>query len=179
MHPSELAEKFSDKPAIIIAETGGTLTFRELDDISMKVSQFFRSLGLKRGDHIAILLENHPMMLPLCLAAQRAGLYFTTISYRLQQEEVQYIVEDCQARVFITSRSREAVAEKLNLSHCDKICMLDGVIAGFEPLEDAVAAMPAEKIADESIGSSHVLFQRHHRTAKGCSEAIAGRRIWC
>ena len=32
--------------------------------------------------------------------------------------------------------------------------MLDGVVAGFESFEDAVAAMPAEKISDESVGGS-------------------------
>lgn len=154
MHPGVLAERFPEKPAVIIAETGETISFKEMDDVSMQASQLFRSLGLNRGDHIAILLENHSQMLNICLAAQRSGLYFTTISYRLQEEEVEYIVKDCMAKVFITSKSRESVVEKLNLDHCEKSYMLDGVIAGFESWEDAVAAMPAEKISDESTGTA-------------------------
>ena len=154
MHPGEIAAKTPDKTAYVIAETGHVVTFKELDDLSMRGSQLFRSLGLKRGDHIAIMMENHQALLQITLAAQRSGLYFTAISYRLQEEEVDYIVSDCQARAFITSKAQQAVVEKMNLDHCDKSYMLDGVIAGFESWEDAIEDMPAEKIADESTGVS-------------------------
>ncbi|MGV0034045.1 MAG: AMP-binding protein [Candidatus Azotimanducaceae bacterium WSBS_2022_MAG_OTU7] len=153
MHLGELAAKCPDKAAYVIAETGVITTFKQLDDLSMQASQLFRKLGLNRGDHIAILLENHQALLPICFAAQRSGLYFTTISYRLQEEEVEYIVSDCQAKVFITSRSQQSVVEKLDLDHCQSY-MLDGVVAGFDAWEDALASMPAEKIPDESIGVS-------------------------
>lgn len=154
MHPDEIVARNPDKPAYYIAETGQCITFKEFNDVSMQASQLFRSLGLQRGDHIAILLENHPAMLQICFAAIRSGLYFTAISYRLQEDEVAYIVEDCMAKVFITSKSRESVVEKLDLGHLDRAYMLDGVIAGFESFEEAVAAMPAEKISDESVGGS-------------------------
>ena len=159
MHPGEIAAKTPDKTAYVIAETGHVVTFKELDDLSMRGSQLFRSLGLKRGDHIAIMMENHQALLQITLAAQRSGLYFTAISYRLQEEEVDYIVSDCQARVFITSKAQQAVVEKMNLDHCDKSYMLDGVIAGFESWEDAIEDMPAEKIADES---KEDLFMKIH-----------------
>ena len=151
MHLGELAATSADKAAYVIAETGVTTTFKQLDDLSMQASQLFRQLGLNRGDHVAILLENHPALLQICFAAQRSGLYFTAISYRLQDEEVEYIVSDCQAKVFITSKSQQNVVEKLNLDHCHSY-MVDGVVAGFNSWEDSLAEMPAEKILDESIG---------------------------
>ena len=151
MHLGELAATSADKAAYVIAETGVTTTFKQLDDLSMQASQLFRQLGLNRGDHVAILLENHPALLQVCFAAQRSGLYFTAISYRLQDEEVEYIVSDCQAKVFITSKSQQNLVEKLNLDHCHSY-MVDGVVAGFNSWEDGLAEMPAEKILDESIG---------------------------
>lgn len=156
MHPSKIAANWPDKPAYIMAETGQTITFKEFDDVSMQASQLFRSLGLQRGDHIAIMLENHHAFPQICLAAQRSGLYFTCISYRLQEDEVEYIVNDCQAKVFITSRAQQLVAERLQgkMGGVQHAYMLDGVIAGYEPWEDAVAAMPTEQIADESIGTA-------------------------
>ena len=152
MHPGELARNTPDKPAYIIAETGQTVTFKALDDVTMQASRLFRKLGLQRGDHIALMMENHPAMLQICIAAYRSGLYFTPISYRLQEEEVQYIVEDCMAKVFVTTIGQRTVVEKMNLGDV-KSYMIGGVIAGFEPWEDAVAAMPAEMIDDESTGS--------------------------
>ncbi len=154
MHPGDIAAQNPDKPAYIIAETGQTVTFKELDDVSMQASQLFRKLGLQRGDHIALMLENHPAMLQICLAAQRAGLYFTAISYRLQEEEVEYIVNDCLAKVFITSKAQQGVVEKLagKLDNVTNAYMIDGVIAGYDAWEEAIAEMPAEKISDESTG---------------------------
>ena len=63
MHLGELAAKSPDKAAYVIAESGAITTFKQLNDYSMQASQLFRKLGLNRGDHIAILLENHPAQL--------------------------------------------------------------------------------------------------------------------
>ncbi len=156
MHPSDIADRNPGKPAYIIAETGQTFTFRDLEHGSNRIAHLFRKLGLQRGDHVAILLENHPLFLQICVAAQRTGLYYTAISYRLQEEEVEYIVNDCGARVFITSRGREAVVEKLvgRMPGVEKAYVLDGEIAGFESFETAIGDMPVHPVSDESIGIS-------------------------
>ena len=44
-----------------MAETGDTVTYAQLEARANQGAQLFRSLGLQRGDHIAILLENHPL----------------------------------------------------------------------------------------------------------------------
>ncbi|MCB1647241.1 MAG: AMP-binding protein, partial [Pseudomonadales bacterium] len=156
MHPGVLAENNPNKPAYIMAESGKVVTRKALDDLSNQGAQLFRSLGLKRGDHIAIMLENHEAYMQICLAALRSGLYYTCISYRLQEHEVEYIVNDCNAKVFITSKSQQGVVEKLHglMPGIEHSYMLDGVIAGFESWEATIAEMPAEKIADESTGIS-------------------------
>ena len=59
MHPSIHAKNHPDKPACIMARSGRILTYRELDERSNQAAQLFHSLGLRRGDHIALCLENH------------------------------------------------------------------------------------------------------------------------
>lgn len=108
MHPGEMATSQPDKPAYIMAGSREVVTFGELEARANQGAHLFRSLGLERGDHIAIMLENHPRYLQICWAAQRAGLYYTPVSWRLQHEEVAYIVNNCEACVFIGSM---AVAE--------------------------------------------------------------------
>ena len=105
MSPADIAATHPNKPAYIMAETGDRVTFAQLEATANQGAQLFRSLGLQRGDHIAILLENHSRFFQICWAAQRAGIYYTAISWRLQQAEVDYIVNNCEARVFITSLS--------------------------------------------------------------------------
>ena len=139
----QILQPHPDKPAYIMAETGDTVTFAELEATANQGAQLFRSLGLQRGNHIAILLRTiHDFQ--ICWAAQRSGIYFTAISWRLQQREVDYIVNNCEARVFITSHARKEVVQPLvgKMPLVEQCYMLDGTIDGFASWEDAIAAMP-------------------------------------
>ena len=98
MYPGQHAESFPDKPAYIMADSGETVTYRQLDERSNRCAHLLRSLGLVPGDSIAIFMENHARFLEICWAAQRSGLYYTAISSRLTAAEVAYIVGDCGAR---------------------------------------------------------------------------------
>ena len=86
-----------DAPAVIMATSGEVVTYRELDDRSKQVAQLLRAAGLRPGDHVAIMLENHPRYFEIFWGAQRAGLYTTPINWHLTAEEAGYIVEDCGA----------------------------------------------------------------------------------
>ncbi|MDO9125461.1 MAG: AMP-binding protein, partial [Parvibaculum sp.] len=88
MHPSIHAQTTPDKPAYIMAATGETVTYKELDERSNQVAHLFRDAGLKAGDAIAIFMDNNVHYYEICWAAQRAGLYFTCISSRLTAGEI-------------------------------------------------------------------------------------------
>ena len=79
-HPSIHARSHPDKIAYRMAATGKAITYRELDELSNQGAHLFRTLGLKAGDHIALLMENRLAFMEICWAAQRAGLYYTAIS---------------------------------------------------------------------------------------------------
>jgi acyl-CoA synthetase (AMP-forming)/AMP-acid ligase II len=154
VHPGLIAKDNPDKVAYVMADSGQEVTYGELEDAANRGAQLFRSLGLERGDHIAILLENHPAFFQICWAAQRCGLYYTAISYRLQQAEVEYIVNNCEARVFITSQSCAPVVEPLidRMPNVEGRYMVDGVIPGFDSWEDALSGAPALPVPDQSEG---------------------------
>jgi long-chain acyl-CoA synthetase len=155
VHPGEVAAITPDKPAYIMAASREVITFCQLEDRANQCAQLFRSLGLQRGDHIAIMLENHSRYLQICWAAQRAGLYFTPVSWRLQHEEVAYIVNNCEAQVFITSAAvKDVVKPLLEVTpNVDRYFMLDGVVDGFSSFEEAVAQMPTCTISDQYEGA--------------------------
>src|SRR4029079_9928006 len=79
-HPTVHARTHPDKIAYQMAATGKAITYRELDELSNQGANLFRSLGLKAGDHIALLMENRLAFMEICWAAQRSGLYYTAIS---------------------------------------------------------------------------------------------------
>jgi len=155
MHPFVHAKKNPEKPAFIMAGSGKVVTYGELEALSNKGAHLFRKLGLKRGDSIAVFMENHELYFPVCWAAQRAGLYYTCISSRLTAEELDYIVGDSEAKVLITSRAKADVAENLltmmpNVTHR---FMVDDPIPGYDSWIDAISDQPDTRIHDEAPGT--------------------------
>jgi long-chain acyl-CoA synthetase len=154
MHPGAFAAVTPDKPAVIMAGSGRVVTYRELDEESNRLAHLFRATGLRPGDHVAFMLENHPLFLAIAWAAHRSGLYYTAISSRLQPDELAYIIGNCGARVFISSAKLAGVASSATevTPGVELRLMLDGVAPGFTSYEEATAAMPATPIADECQG---------------------------
>ena len=150
MHPFRHAAATPDKAAIIVAETGAITTYAELDAASNRVAQFFRARRLTAGDKVAFLLDNTPDYFALAWGAQRAGLHFVCISTKLTASEIDYILGDSSAQLLIAGASLAPVAHAL-ATPVDRYCV-GGAIAGFASWEDAVAAMPATPIADQTAG---------------------------
>ena len=150
MHPSVHAQTHPDKAAVIVAETGEVVTYRELDAASNRAAQFFRSRGLGHEDVVAFMLDNTPHYYGLTWGAQRSGLRYVCISSRLTQDETDYILENSGAKLLVVSASLAGAATVLK-TQIDRYA-LEGEIAGYSSWEDAVAAMPATPVADERAG---------------------------
>ncbi|PHQ70258.1 MAG: acyl-CoA synthetase [Sneathiella sp.] len=155
MHIRDFAQTIPDKPAYIMAGTGEIVTYRQLDQRSNQAAHYFRSLGLSVGDHVAFLLENNARFFEICWAAQRAGLYYTVVSSRLLAEEAAYIINDCGARLFITSDYKGDLAEELanRIPNVEHRLMVDGTRAGYTSYEATVAQFPITALDDECEGA--------------------------
>ena len=159
MHPFHHAAATPDKVAYLMADTGEAVTYRQLEDRSNQVAQMLRAMGLKAGDHIAILLENHVRYFEVCWGAQRAGIIYTCISTRLTLGEAAYIVKDCAAKVLVTSLANQALAQSL-LAETGSLnppmkawLMMDGVIPGYTAYESEIDKYPARRITNEVAGA--------------------------
>jgi long-chain acyl-CoA synthetase len=139
-----------------MAQTGQTITYGQLEESSNQVAHLFRNLGLNRGDHVALCLENHPAFLTISWAAYRAGLYLTAISYRLQSDEVEFIVNDCGAKLLITSFMLSDTFDQFKDKLVNNpICyMIDGTVEGSSSFEEAISNLPVSQIVDQSYGQS-------------------------
>src|ERR1700758_292673 len=110
MHPYIHAKTNPDKPAYIMGGSGEVVTYGQLDARSNQGAHLFRSLGIGRGDSIAIFADNSPRYYEVLWAAQRSGVRFTCISSKLTAGEVEYIVKDSGAKAFVSSAAVADVA---------------------------------------------------------------------
>jgi fatty-acyl-CoA synthase len=150
--PTHHARNDPDLPAIVMAGSGETVTYGELEARSNRFAHLLRSRGLGTGDHVAILMENNRAYLEVAWAAQRAGLYYTAINSHLRTGEVQYILDDCGARALVASEAMAGAVEGLDLSKLDVRVSAAGPLDGFEPYEHLLAGQPDTPLADESEG---------------------------
>jgi long-chain acyl-CoA synthetase len=160
MYVGHLADSQPDKPAIIMAPSGDVVTFGEINTRSNQLAHLLRAEGLQIGDHYAIFMENHKRYVECEAAGERSGLYFTCINSYLTADEVAYIVNDCQAKVLITSVAKREIAGEV-AKLCPNVSLFlmidddEGTNLTPEPFINYVAAIrdqPTTPIADENLG---------------------------
>ena len=61
----------------------------------------FDELGLHPGDHLVTLLQNRWEAVTIHWACQIAGIISTPINWRSKADEVDYCVEDCEAKAIV------------------------------------------------------------------------------
>lgn len=155
MYPGTHVATQKDQPAVVMAESGETITFGELDAEANRLARLFHDAGLRPGDHVAFCLENHARFLSIAWGAHYAGLIYTALSSRLTTDEMEYIIENCGAEAFITSTYKREQAVDL-VERMPKVklrLMLDGVADGYESYEDAVAASDPTPLPDRIAGT--------------------------
>jgi long-chain acyl-CoA synthetase len=154
LHPGTWARRTPDKAAIIMAESGETVSYAELEDSANRLSQLFRRAGFAPGDHIAFCMENRPEYLPILWGAHYAGLYYTAISSRLTADELGYVIEDSGSRALISSPYMAKSLKGLDepLSKLEIRLSVGGDLPGFDRFEDAIAGESADPLPDRLEG---------------------------
>jgi long-chain acyl-CoA synthetase len=152
------AEEHPDQPAIVMATSGETVTFGEYESRCNRAAHLLRAAGLKRGDHIAVLIENGPQLLEIEGAAERTGLYFTLINTYLAPDEVAYIITNSRARLLFTSPARRdvAVAAAAQCPNLERrlITGTGDPPEGWESYDAAVAGYPDTPVPGETLGTA-------------------------
>jgi len=146
------------QPAFIMANSGESVSYAELEARSNRLSHLFRNRGMKRLDHYAIYMENNSRYLEACGAGEKSGLYFTCVNSYLTPPELAYILNNSQSRILITSVAKLDIAREA-LKDCPKVelCIVaDGKSESdrIVGLNEATLGLPKTPIADQSIGTA-------------------------
>ncbi|CAG4894087.1 acyl-CoA synthetase [Paraburkholderia gardini] len=173
------AELTPDKPAAINSTSGEILTYRELDDRSNRFAQCLYAAGLRRGDHIAMVLENNMRCFEVCWAALRSGLVITPVNRFMTAAEAAGIIEDSNAQVVISSHAMRELAAELTstMPTCRMRLMMDDTIAGWDSYEALTHRYPAKRLADEWLGATMIYSSGTTGRPKGIIRAQPQGRV--
>src|SRR4051794_26046781 len=150
------ARETPDKAAMISADTGAAITYRQLNDASNRLAQFLHAKGMRHGGHLALLMENNLDFMTPVWTAFRSGFYLTSVNRYLPPDEAAYVVNDCGAAAIVTSYAKRETAQALAelIPNCPIRLMVGGTIPGWDSFEDAIADQPAQPLTEEWMGDS-------------------------
>jgi len=178
MHPSSHARVDPDRTAYVMASSGETVSYRQLDERSNQAAHLLRSLGLQVGDVVALFMDNHPRFLEVAWAAQRSGLYFACMSSKLTAAEVEYIVRDCGAKALVTSPALGAVISELPGLFKDLVLLIvDEERNGYQAYEQARDRHPVTPVENETAGSDLLYSSGTTGRPKGIKRPLSGGPI--
>jgi carnitine-CoA ligase len=105
------AEKAPEKEFLLFKDQ--TLRYAQALDLVNRIANGYLSLGIEKGDRIAILLPNCLEFPLTCLAANMIGAVTVPVNGRLVGHEIEYILNHSEAGILITSMQHREVIEEI------------------------------------------------------------------
>ena len=178
MYPGIHAEKKPDHPAVIMGRSEEVVSYGQLDARSNQLARLWRAAGLKEGDHVAVFLENHPRYMEVVWAGLRSGLYVTAVNSFLTAPELSYIINDCQAKAFVTSKAKEDLVAQLEgefaIPNVRSRLMMDGEHPGYDSYEAAIDGYSTDPIENETLGTTMLYSSGTTGRPKGIIRELTG-----
>ncbi|SNS54464.1 fatty-acyl-CoA synthase [Ekhidna lutea] len=111
------AEYAPIKVAVSDAETGDSLTYRQLNNLSNFLAKRLQTEGIQPGDRVAVLSEFRLEYIVLLGAAMKLGFIIVPINYRLSAREVCYMVNNCEPKMVISEEKFSSLIDSDELEH--------------------------------------------------------------
>ena len=80
-------------------------TFQQLDEYANRVASYFLTLGLKKGDVVALFMENCPEYVGTWVGLGKIGVVSAFINYNLRQDVLAHSIKVCNASACVFSGS--------------------------------------------------------------------------
>lgn len=123
------AQLTPDRVAVIDYATGATTTYSEWNDRANRTANYLRSLGVGKGDRVAVYASNRCEYLDLFWAAPKIGAMLQNLNWRLTVHELRGIIADGEPKVLVYSEDWRPQVEQLKSS----FATIDHVVAMTAP----------------------------------------------
>jgi fatty-acyl-CoA synthase/long-chain acyl-CoA synthetase len=103
------ADRYPDSPALIFPDS--RMTYRELAERALLRARSLRALGVRRGDHVGLLLPTCAEFVELLFGIALCGAVVVPMNARYKYSELAYVVENGDLVTVVTT---DRVAEHVN-----------------------------------------------------------------
>jgi acyl-CoA synthetase (AMP-forming)/AMP-acid ligase II len=151
------ARQFGNRPALIFGDT--SLTYAKFEARTNRLARALLALGLKPGEHLALLMENSLESVEISFAAEKAGLPYVPLNDRHTIAEHIGILNHSDAVALVVGSSFTATGNDLmkrlpKLRHL--ICIGDATNDGHA-YETIIDAQPDDTPLEIEVSSDHII----------------------
>jgi fatty-acyl-CoA synthase len=132
---------YPDKVAVVHEDR--RYTYREMGERVRRLASALRAAGLEKGDRVAFIAPNIPALLEAHYGVPAAGGVLVAINYRLDSDDVQFILEHSGARFVFVDHEFEELIEGASVEHAVRI---DDTGAPDDPYEVFLAEGSADPL---------------------------------
>ena len=138
------ARKYGDKTGLIFE--GREFSFNQLCEMSGRVANGLRSVGVEPGDRVTLCSQNSWEWIVSYYAIARVGAVINPINVMLTPEEVSFVVKDCGAKVLISSQDKGSalLGIKEDLPLKEIILFAAEVPSGARSFDELLEGSPSE-----------------------------------
>ncbi|KAJ8773667.1 hypothetical protein K2173_005913 [Erythroxylum novogranatense] len=111
----ENAELYADNVAFVEAETGKSYTYREVIRDTKRFAKALRSLGLRKGHVVVVVLPNVAEYAIIALGIMAAGGVYSAANPAAHESEIKKQVEAAGAKLIVTNQLAHAKVKSLEL----------------------------------------------------------------
>jgi fatty-acyl-CoA synthase len=104
-------ERHPDKSAILFE--GKSFSYQQLNNRVNQLSHALQGVGIHKGDRVAVLLHNSNEYIEAFWATAKIGAVLVPINWRLGPKEVQYILNDSEAKLLLYGSSYSETVLKI------------------------------------------------------------------
>jgi carnitine-CoA ligase len=87
------------------------VSYREFNEHANRAANVWRDLGVRRGDHVAFMVDNKPELLYAWFGLAKLGATLVAINTGFREHETRYILEHSQAKFVLIDNAHSAVVE--------------------------------------------------------------------
>lgn len=139
-----IAEKDPDKMAMLHLSADKTerrFTFMDLKKRSNQCANYFKSLGIKKGDRVMLLLRRHYQFWFAMLALNKLGAIAIPATYQLQNHDIEYRFKAVGVSTVLCTADGETAdhvdAAAVNCPTLKHKIIVDGTREGWQSLDEA------------------------------------------
>lgn len=157
----KIAQQEPERTALVWADGNGNekiLSFGEINKLSNKTAHYFKSLGIKKGDAVLMVLKNHYEFWFCLLALHKLGAVAVPATHMLMKKDFVYRNNAASIKMIVAVDSQELL-ENVDASQSEsptlqKKIVIHGQREGWEELYSKIEEMP--DVFDRPTGEEDV-----------------------